>query len=157
MCWGRRIPYLGEGVAVAPVQDWFIITIPSTFVFSSLSPSIFYFVSKVVQFSILSLSRTNSINQRWLQCWGKKLEIGRCRDLVTVWKRQGGRNVRRKCNPADFANPKIWPCCPAPPANEEEGRDFLLLQQCDANKLCSLCSQPSVKLRTMFSPSSKKR
>ena len=38
------------------------------------------------------------------------------------------RNVRRKCNPTAF-NPQIWPSsCPAA-ANEEEGRDFLLLQQ----------------------------
>ena len=42
-----------------------------------------------------------------------------------------------------------------PAANEEEGRrSFLLLQQCDANKLDdSWCSQPSVKLKTMFKPS----
>ena len=46
--------------------------------------------------------------------------------MVTVVSEILERNVRRKCNPTAF-NPQIWPCPAA--ANEEEGRDFLLLQQ----------------------------
>ena len=83
-----------------------------------------------------------------------KLKIGRCGDLVTVLKkpgRQGGEMcVGNAIQPPSSSILRSG----LPPANEEEARrNFLLLQQCDANKLKCLCSQPSIKLKTMFQPS----
>ena len=135
--WGRTVPCLGEGVAVTPVPDWFIITVSS-----SLSPTVLYLVLQ--SFTINNPHYVALVQDKFHQPVHCSVDCS-VGENYGRWSRWSRRSWREMCVGNAIQPPSILRSGLAQLLQMRK-RDAI---SCFYNNY-GLCSQLSLKLKTMF-------